>query len=139
MGKYQKELSHRIIFDFAIQDRYADELAKAMQKALLIGKVAALGRNIEQQTGSKKTVNLDASRYVEMDETMTKDGAAPDDVTIKSTHQDVLDGLRMSSEQKVRIEELLGAWEEPDVGYKQDVSLTPRNMLLILIHVLNHI
>ena len=105
--------------------RYADDLAKAMQKALLIGNVAALARDIEQQTFSRKDFQLDTSRYAEMEETsVDKDKPAPDEdasVTAKSNAGNVMEGIRINSEQKVRIDELLGAWEEPEIVNKKDV------------------
>ena len=105
--------------------RYADDLAKAMQKALLIGNVAALARDIEQQTFSKKDFQLDTSRYAEMEEnSVDKDKPTPDEdasVTGKSNADNVMEGIRINSEQKVRIDELLGAWEEPEIVNKKDV------------------
>ena len=105
--------------------RYADDLAKAMQKALLIGNVAALARDIEQQTFSRKDFQLDTSRYAEMEEnSVDKDKPTPDEdasVTGKSNADNVMEGIRINSEQKVRIDELLGAWEEPEIVNKKDV------------------
>jgi len=73
-----------------------------MDKSLLIGQVASLARDIETSKVNLSDFGLHVDRYV-------VDEESDDD---QSDASGVLDGVKFSS-RRVRINELLGEWEEP--------------------------
>ena len=108
--------------DLRHKERYGDDLAKAMRKALLVGKVAAMARDIEQRTYASKSIELKAYEYFDADGSLAADSSSADGQKPASRRQDLMEGIRMNSEQKGRIIELLGAWEAPEDGHRDNVS-----------------
>lgn len=107
--------------------RYGDELAKVMKKAFLVGKVAALARDIE-----RSHVDLADSGFNIQNYDLSEEGDQSQDGKVKRTSaapDGFLEGVDLSS-RRARIDELLGEWEEPEDPQAKDVSA-----LLILLAV----
>ncbi|GKY98944.1 hypothetical protein MPSEU_000850200 [Mayamaea pseudoterrestris] len=110
--------------------RYAEDLTTVMKKSLLIGQVAALARDKEALGYEMEDLGLDMGRYA-LDE---EEGSKGSDVAGNSPRHvrgpsvtsggagsnTLMQQANLSSIQKIRIAELLGAWEEPDFGNAQE-------------------
>ena len=108
--------------------RYAQDLTTVMKKSLLIGQVAALARDKEELGLRLEDFGLDVGHYDMNDETQNDEGSkasihsreylrSASQGPVASTASDggsLVQKANMSSIQKIRINELLGAWEEPD-------------------------
>lgn len=116
--------------------RYADDLTAAMKKSLLIGQVAGLARDKEALGLDLGNLGIDVKSYcVYHDEpgsnasvgshgalevaTSPKSGVTNEGTTKKDK---MVQQANLSSEQKIRIDELLGAWEEPDTTHGKDME-----------------
>ena len=109
--------------------RYAEDLTAVMKKSLLIGQVAALARDKESMGFELEDLGLDIRTYDDHDETHNDEGSkgstsARDAASPR--HGAAAGGLmqqaNLSSFQKIRINELLGAWEEPDATNGKDAE-----------------
>jgi hypothetical protein len=114
--------------------RYAEDLTTVMKKSLLIGQVAGLARDKESLGYELEDLGLEVGQYEVNDDTNEDDASktslnAGD--TVKSPLQNfgpststggggLMQQATLSSFQKVRINELLGAWEEPDIVNGKD-------------------
>lgn len=77
-----------------------------MRKAILIGKVAGLARQIEQHMIEKSIVGVSKEMF-DLDDA-SKKAEEPD------AQSQMLRGLERSSTMNIRIVQLLGEWEEPE-------------------------
>jgi hypothetical protein len=85
--------------------RYGDELANALKKSVLIGSVAALARDIE----------VFKLRIEDFDLHVGEDVLLFDSLEDGETGSSNLNETRPNkSPGRARLDELLGAWEEPD-------------------------
>lgn len=101
-----------------------------MKKSLLIGQVASLARDKEELGLQLDDLGLDIRHYEMHEENrdddgskasiMSKEVASPSKGAVPSAASvgggSLIQHANMSSIQKIRINELLGAWEEPDVS-----------------------
>jgi hypothetical protein len=108
-------------------ERYAEDLAKSMKNTLLVGRVAYLARNIEQRLQSTSSVRLDTMKYYNVDDSTKGDtGVNVQDEEEKKEEETnsrtdhAFENIRMSSENKMRIIELLGAFEDPLEGQSDE-------------------
>jgi hypothetical protein len=106
-------------FQITTTARYAEDLAKLIKKALLIGRVATLALNIELRTArSTRRLDVDAS-YYDIDESSKGNASVGEEESksnveeSKADEDDIFAGIRMNSDHKGRIIELLGAFEDP--------------------------
>jgi hypothetical protein len=100
-----------------------------MKKALVITKVAALSREIEQFGNDFLEFHLEPGRYEVDDDGSTSarsSGAKKSVVVSPSTN--LVSGLTFTTSQSARITELLGAWEEPEFANEKDVSVPKRSL-----------
>jgi hypothetical protein len=129
--------------------QYAEKLAIVMKKILLISQVASLGRDFEKYVGTLGK-NMDAPHVDGLESLLnySADDASFDgrssNIDGRSTGRAKPSSERAATEekarvidpndrnpltgslnsfQKIRIIQLLGAWEEPLVGAKQTVSV----------------
>lgn len=116
--------------------RYAADLAVLMRKVLQIGQVASLSKEIEQCGYKLSDFNFyheSFSRRI-LDEDRSVDLASPSDLGRDQnlSNPDVgaerVFGLQKDfsgSSARIKIEKLLGGWEEPKEFRKSDVSVRP--------------
>jgi hypothetical protein len=128
--------------------QYAEKLAMVMKKILLISQVASLGRDFEKYVGTRGN-NMEAPHVDGLDEMDGLLNYSADDASFdgRSTGRPSLFGNSseraamedksrvidpddrnpltgsLNSSQKIRIIQLLGAWEEPLVGAKATVRV----------------
>jgi hypothetical protein len=128
--------------------QYADKLAIVMKKILLISQVASLGRDFEKYVGTRGN-NMEAPHVDGLDEMDGLLNYSADDASLdgRSSGRPSLFGNSseraatedkarvidpddrnpltgsLNSSQKIRIVQLLGAWEEPLVGAKSTVRV----------------
>jgi hypothetical protein len=112
-----------LIFTFA--GRYGEELAKIMKKALWVGQVASLARDIEDSDLLIEDFTLHVSN--EFLEENDGDKGEPTSPKTSSDRQDefrrnLISGVD-SSTRKAVLDELLGAWEEPETQSEKDVRI----------------
>jgi len=97
--------------------RYSADLARIMRKAVLIGKVASLGRDIETSGVNLVEFGFSVDQYEDDDEVGSKDqtscGEESNENGTTKGGTFSLGGLDLSA-RKVKISELLGEWEEPE-------------------------
>ncbi|GKY90894.1 hypothetical protein MPSEU_000062200 [Mayamaea pseudoterrestris] len=111
--------------------RYADDLTTVMRKSLLVGLVAGLARELEEQDFELADLGLDVGRYEPQEESNNDDVGDESKDSRNITHSfsqgngpspsrgsSILRKANSSSIQKIRIDRLLGAWEEPEVAKK---------------------
>lgn len=87
--------------------RYGDELARIMKRALMINQVGRLARDIEMSQLRFDNFDLKVASFDSGDETSVDANLADD------TGHHLLSGIARGS-KKARLNELLGAWEEPE-------------------------
>jgi len=98
-------LTQLLLHFSALTVRYGDDLARLMKKALLIGKVAELARDIDvSKTQLPHGIFVDSSEVGDDTGSVNNDH---DDATM-----DRLEGLDPAS-RHMKIQRLLGEWEEP--------------------------
>jgi hypothetical protein len=114
---------------------YAEDLTAVMKKSLLIGQVASLARDKEELGLQLDDFEIDVRRYnMQDDDAKDEEGsktscnsregkqspnksAGP---SVASNGGSLMQKANLSSIQKIRINELLGAWEEPGVARGKD-------------------
>ena len=106
--------------------RYADELAKVIQNALYVGQVATLARDLELLSGraagdeQKEKIRALVTAVGEHNQKAATTTASNDESSIlgdasKTTAQDnIFQGADMAEMQREKLEEILGAFEEPE-------------------------
>jgi hypothetical protein len=125
--------------------QYADKLAIVMKKILLISQVASLGRDFEKNVGIRGN-NMEAPHvdgldgllnYSADDGSLDGRSSGRPSVLGNSNERAAMDSKSrvidpddrnpltgsLNSSQKIRIVQLLGAWEEPMVGAKPTVRV----------------
>jgi hypothetical protein len=128
--------------------QYADKLAIVMKKILLISQVASLGRDFEKYVGTRGN-NMEAPHVDGLDEMDGLLNYSADEASLdgrssarpslfgNSNERAAMDAKArvidpddrhpltgsLNSAQKIRIIQLLGAWEEPLVGAKPTVRV----------------
>jgi hypothetical protein len=93
-----------------------------MKKSLLIGRVAGLAKGIENRTLRNKHVGQVSTDMFDIDENSKDVNGVGTDIL---SNAGTLEGIERSSEQNIKISELLGAWEEPELADTNEVGLFP--------------
>jgi hypothetical protein len=126
---------------------YGDDLANTVKNMILISEVANLGKEIEKhgdRVFQRKKLDLNESREVFNDffgsshsvGDVDKKLSVIDDTTLSSMigNERVIDEEKrnkltgtLDHSQKIRLEELLGKWEEPETVTEVEVSCVPCN------------
>jgi hypothetical protein len=114
--------------------RYASDLANLMRKILLIGKLAGLGKEMEKYGSHRFDFSCNRDFYVD---TIRKELRPENEDcplrSMKSDDETLLGadnlvgrtlGYSTQSSTRMKIEKLLGAWEEPKEVSKRDVSIS---------------
>jgi hypothetical protein len=104
--------------------RYGGDLARIMRKSLLIGQVAGLGRDKEvlglELGDIKNELGIDLreeyNTFDEEDNLPPNDGATESMRSLGSFATPTSKGKAMTRLQKNKVDQLLGAWEEPEVA-----------------------
>ncbi|GKY96897.1 hypothetical protein MPSEU_000648700 [Mayamaea pseudoterrestris] len=111
--------------------RYAEDLTSLMKKSLIIGQVASLARDKEELGLQTHDFGFDVGRYDMQDDANGDNGSKSSNASrdyVRSPSKgagpsiasagggSLMQQANLSSIQKIRINELLGAWEEPDVS-----------------------
>jgi hypothetical protein len=115
------------LIDFFPSGRYGEELAKVMKKALYVGQVASLARDIEDSDLRIEDFTVHVSNdYIEdsmVDTTEPGSPKSPSADRQEEFRRNLISGVDTST-RKALLDELLGAWEEPDAQIEQQVSET---------------
>ena len=133
-----RTVAHFLFASDIHSDRYAADLAKIMKKSLLIGQVSSLARELEDHNAASG-VKMDArairasSGYLnllsESAEEEASTSTAPSKV--QSAIEDLKEmdegdgnfvGADLTDSQRMVLEQALGAWEEPEMADKKNVS-----------------
>jgi hypothetical protein len=85
--------------------RYGDELAKLMNKALMIGRVASFARALEHKSVTVRGVG-------EVGRSILQEGLKEENDEVDRENDVDLTSLHQQSDQSSRINELLGEWED---------------------------
>lgn len=89
-------------------ERYGEDLARVIEKKIIVGNVAALARDIEDSG-----INLaDFGLHCDPDYYDDGNGDGDNSVAKESTMLGLLDGVDLSSRRQ-KVEEILGEWEQP--------------------------
>lgn len=97
--------------------RYGADLAKIMKKTILVSEVATLASEIQKYGLQTEDFALHTEIYNEDDDgTASKGGSNP---TGKSM-SNLTSIAELASEHKIRIAELLGEWEEPELAHQDE-------------------
>jgi hypothetical protein len=119
--------------------RYADDLAKVMKKNLLIGQVAALAREMEKLydhgVAFESNAFGDSTVYKSLLTNVNEEGSVSESMTgpqaMKSAKSGLNDvaggsggfvGSGLTGSQKLELNQLLGAFEEPKAVNSKNVS-----------------
>jgi hypothetical protein len=122
---------------------YGQDLAKVMNKMVLVSEVAGLAKSIEKGKAKKdETINVPAESGEQMRDIAFATSAADDDnminvssnllsddksledrteKVIRTDRRDPLTG-KLDSTEKAKLMDLLGRWEEPDAAYDSSNS-----------------
>lgn len=90
-----------------------------MKKAVLIGQIASLGRDIEVSQINLADYGFHVNAYAEDEDVSESDeDIAGGENTVAKEGPGILDGLKLSAldntSNRIKIQQLLGEWEEPD-------------------------
>jgi hypothetical protein len=97
--------------------RYAEDLARVMKKSLLVSQVANLARDIELFGIDLNDFGLAPDQY-----TLCEEGSSTGKSLRNVEGGNIFTGINFSASQTVKINELLGAWEEPEIANEKDDS-----------------
>jgi hypothetical protein len=135
--------SHGDFCFFLSLARYSQDLAKVMKKALLIGKVASVSWELEQSrrvsdcgvvegiASSFVTANSDDASHASgggsplpssMRKRLESVGSVAHSSVAGTSHGDDANNLSFSMSDRIRLNKLLGEWEEPDTVDRSLVS-----------------
>jgi hypothetical protein len=117
--------------NFSFTGRYGEELAKVMKKALWVGQVASLARDIEDTDLLIEDFTLHVSNeFLEEADGDNGEPTSPKNATDRQEEfrRNLISGVD-SSTRKAVLDELLGAWEEPETQREKDVRVTSEGWL----------
>jgi Mechanosensitive ion channel len=113
--------------------RFAQDLSKILRKALLIGQVAGLALDIEKYKVRTTSITLEQSELYDRALEETSEDADKADASasgnVGGTTSAVIDnaeahntisGADITGSIRVKIDEALGAWEDPDIDEQRD-------------------
>ena len=104
-------------------DRYADDLAKVMKKTILVGQVASLARDMEYF--GYELDDFDVHHDDVYDRAMKHDEAASTRTGLDSVGQRSMGAMtkNLNESMRAKVNEMLGAWEEPKAARINNVRL----------------
>jgi len=91
--------------------RYGEDLARVMRKALLVGQLASLARDLQIMGINLADMGLKVKTDDDLEGTPSTKGIGENDAFVPKSG--LLEGLDISS-RRARIDELLGEFEEPE-------------------------
>jgi len=104
-----------IFLPFACPVSYSEDLARVMKNALLISQVGNLARDIESSDIDFEQFGLDIDKYVFEEDEMQV--SARDVAPSRGLPSDF-----SFSSRRAKVDEILGAWEEPETRNDKKVS-----------------
>lgn len=100
--------------------RYGADLAKIMKKTILVSEVATLASEIKKYRLLTSDFGLHTEIYNEEEDNGSKTENKSGRLTTGQSVGNLTTIAGLMSEHKIRITELLGEWEEPELAHKDD-------------------
>lgn len=106
--------------------RYGGDLARVMRKALLIGQVSGLARDTEANARLDLGLDLheEYETLVKDDVSTANDGMKDSLRSIASPSLLIIQGGSLTRHQRSKVDQLLGAWEEPEIAKEQEERIS---------------
>lgn len=105
--------------------RYAQDLEKVMKKTLLLSEVAHLAKRIEKDNFIMTDDMGIQSDLYQVEEATSKDGSVAEQSAKTQKSATSLGLQSLSDSNRFKIDQMLGAWEEPQEARAEDVRNTP--------------